>query len=127
MAELTKNQGLVLKVLKTSGHQMSAYDILAHLKPKGLKAPLQVYRALEKLIELQLVHKLESLNAFVSCDHETCHGSDHTAFTICNDCGDVTELGDDNVAKLLKQRVGKTGFKISKTAIEITGVCENCI
>jgi len=105
---------------------MSAYDILDHLRPDGLKAPLQIYRALEKLVELQLVHKLESLNAFVSCDHGACHASDMTAFTICEDCGDVTELGADAVADLLKQQVGESGFQISQTAIEIKGTCQRC-
>ncbi len=126
MKDLGKNPKLVLELLQKSKRQMSAYDILDKLRPQGLKAPLQVYRALEKLMELQLVHKLESLNAFVSCDHKTCHTSDMTAFTICEDCGDVTELGAEIVADALKQQVGKSGFRISQTAIEIKGTCGRC-
>lgn len=126
MKDLGRNPKLVLELLQKSKRQMSAYEILDHLRPDGLKAPLQVYRALEKLMELQLVHKLESLNAFVSCDHDGCHASDMTAFTICKDCGDVTELGAATVADLLKQQVGESGFQISQTAIEIKGTCERC-
>lgn len=130
MIELTKNQKLVLDLLQSSKRQMSAYDILDKLRPQGLKAPLQVYRALDKLMEWQLVHKLESLNAFVSCNHNACHsanhGSDMTAFTICDDCGDVTELASLAVSDLLAQQVGKKGFQISQTAIEIKGVCRRC-
>ena len=127
MQNLTKNQKLVFETLQACKRQLSAYDILDRLRPQGLKAPLQIYRALDKLIELQLVHKLESLNAFVSCDHKACHASDLTAFTICSDCGDVTELGGDTIAALLKQQVDQTGFHMVQTAIEIKGTCERCI
>jgi len=126
MKDLGKNPILVLDLLQKSKRQMSAYDILDKLRPQGLKAPLQIYRALEKLIELQLVHKVESLNAFVSCDHNACHASDMTAFTICQDCGDVTELGVEVVGDVLKQQVGESGFRISQTAIEIKGTCGRC-
>ncbi len=127
MIELSRNQQLVFDLLQKSKRQMSAYEILDELRPDGLKAPLQIYRALEKLIALHLVHKLESLNAFVSCDHKTCHSNDMTAFTICDGCGEVTELGADAVAELLKQQIGKSGFQISQTAIEIKGTCISCL
>ncbi len=126
MKTLTKNQKLVLALLQNTGQCMSAYDILDQLRPMGLKAPLQIYRALEKLIGLQLVHKLESLNAFVSCDHRANHARDMTAFTICEDCGEVTEMAADFVVDLLKQKVGARGFQISQTAIEIKGTCDRC-
>ncbi len=127
MKALTRNQELVLDVLQRSARQMSAYDILDKLRPEGLKAPLQVYRALEKLMEIQLVHKLESLNAFVSCNHKSCHGSDMTAFTICQDCGAVNEFSADGVAALLKRQSVGEGFKIYQTAIEIKGTCARCM
>ncbi|HFC04786.1 MAG TPA: transcriptional repressor [Rhizobiales bacterium] len=127
MKALTRNQQLVLDVLRQSGHQMSAYDILDKLRPQGMKAPLQVYRALEALMTAQLVHKLESLNAFVSCDHQSCHRSAITAFTICQNCGDVHEFGAEAIDRLLVQQTGKNGFKRSHTAIEIKGICERCL
>jgi len=126
MSDLTKNQKLVLDLLQGCRRQMSAYDILDKLRPDGLKAPLQVYRALDTLVERHLVHKLESLNAFVSCDHHSCHVGDMTAFTICDDCGDVNELATDTVTDLLKQQVTDRGFQISQTAIEIKGICGRC-
>ena len=53
----------------------------------GLRAPLQVYRALDKLVETGLVHRLESLNAFVACAHKHCHDDCASAFAICEKCG----------------------------------------
>ena len=67
--QLTKNQGLVFDVLSHSQGPLSAYTILDKLRDHGFRAPLQVYRALEKLLEFGLVHRLESINAFVACAH----------------------------------------------------------
>ena len=127
MKSLTRNQELVLDVLQRSKGQMSAYDILDKLRPEGLKAPLQVYRALEKLVERNLVHKLESLNAFVCCKHKSCHEGELAAFTICNDCGDVREFNVGAVADMLWQQTEKNGFKPFQAAIEIKGTCARCV
>ena len=45
---------------------MKAYAILFNVQKKGIKAPLQVYRALDKLVEIGKIHKIESRNAFIS-------------------------------------------------------------
>ena len=70
---LAANQQLVFKAFGEAAAPLSAYSILERLQGKGIKAPLQVYRALEKLIDFGLVHRLESLNAFVVCDHHGDH------------------------------------------------------
>ena len=58
--DLTKNQKLVMGALSNANGPLSAYTILDELREHGFRAPLQVYRALEKLVELGLVHRLES-------------------------------------------------------------------
>ena len=73
-SDLTKNQTLVMGALSQAKGPLSAYTILDELRDDGFRAPLQVYRALEKLVELGLVHRLESLNAFVACQHTSCGG-----------------------------------------------------
>jgi len=47
---LTKNQKIVFNLLQSSGEPLKAYSILDSLKKEGLKSPLQVYRALDKLV-----------------------------------------------------------------------------
>jgi Fur family transcriptional regulator, zinc uptake regulator len=71
--DLTRNQDLVLKTLNAADTPLSAYDILDRLRGDGLRAPLQIYRALDKLIEHGLAHRLESLNAFVCCANSERH------------------------------------------------------
>ena len=64
---LSKNQQIVLDIIEKAKEPLKAYSILFNVQKKGIKAPLQVYRALEKLIKLGKIHKVESRNAFVAC------------------------------------------------------------
>lgn len=92
--DLTRNQTLVFDVLSKAEGPLSAYTILDQLRDDGFRAPLQVYRALEKLLDYGMVHRLESLNAFVACAHPQCHEHGLIAFAICEQCGQVTEFSD---------------------------------
>jgi len=123
---LTKNQALVFDVLERSPGPMSAYSILDQLREKGMRAPLQIYRALDKLLEAGIVHRLESINAFVSCRHRDCRDSDAIAFAICDECKNVIEINNDALAKQLQKLISKSGFRVQKSIIELRGCCDQC-
>lgn len=126
MSDLTKNQSLVLDVLAASETPLSAYTILDALRDEGLRAPLQVYRALESLMAFGNVHRLESLNAFVACSHQKCSVHTNAAFTICEKCNSVSEITDDKLTKQLTELATKHGFSLSKSTIELRGLCSQC-
>ena len=105
---------------------LSAYTLLDQLRDNGLKAPLQVYRALEKLAELGLVHRLDSLNAYVACNHQGCQSTKALVFEICDDCGSVAELADEMISKRVAARARSDGFELSKSTIELHGRCTEC-
>ena len=100
--------------------------ILDKLRISGFRAPLQVYRALEKLIGMGRVHRLESLNAFIACSHMSCEKIGVAAFVICEQCEHVQEVCDDSVSLFLAGLAEKTNVKASKTSIELHGVCDAC-
>ncbi len=91
------------------------------LRDDGLRAPLQVYRALEKLLDMGLAHRLESMNAFVACAHPHCHDSGLIAFAICEKCGQVSEFSDDVVRERLTGWADREGFVVKRTTMEIRG------
>ena len=124
---LTHNQKLVLNALKKAKKPLSAYTILDQLRDKGFKAPLQVYRALDKLIEFGVIHRLESLNAFISCTHDHPQSAAMIAFTICKSCGTVSEFSDQAITKRINLAVANQNFHIENTTIEIEGACNNCL
>ena len=123
---LTKNQQLVLTILNKADMPLSAYSILDGLREFGFKAPLQVYRALDRLIELGKVHRIESMNAFIACEHSLCKVSDMTAFTICDKCEKVSEVKDKELSDYMHLRAEKFGLQAPKTNIEFHGLCSDC-
>jgi len=96
------------------------------LRDDGFRAPLQVYRALDKLRELGLVHRIESLNAFVSCAHPAGQAHGAVAFAICENCGGVTEFSRQDVVKQLADWARSEGFEAHATVIELRGLCGTC-
>lgn len=123
---LSNNQQLVFKLLQAHKVPLGAYEILDHLRSQGVRAPLQVYRALEKLIEYGMVHRLESINAFVVCSHPRCEDHALAAFAICEKCGLVTEFADEKVAHSIHHHMHDIGFKARSTVLEIRGMCKAC-
>ena len=122
----SRNETLVYEFLEAAGKPASAYDILDALRGDGLRAPLQVYRALSKLIDSGSVHRIESLNAFVACKHHECGGNEISIFMLCERCDSVTEAVDTGTAAALASACAARNFNGSRQMIEITGVCESC-
>ena len=123
---LTKNQKTVLGVLENSSEPMKAYTILYDIQKKGIKSPLQVYRALDKLIEIGKVHKIESRNSYVACKHEGCNAKTSTSFLICEKCEKVTELEKDNLKSFFGTLSQSVNFEYSDHNLEIFGCCNAC-
>jgi Fur family zinc uptake transcriptional regulator len=113
----------VLGALKTSDQPLSAYDILERVRNSGIRAPMQVYRSLERLESLGMVHRIEALNAFVACS-ETAHGH-KPGFVICRDCGMVKEFEDGRLGDIVNHAAGK-GFAVEEISVEVLGHCGDC-
>lgn len=123
---LTSNRQMVFQALQQAGAPLSAYALLERLQGKGIRAPLQVYRALDKLIDHGLVHRLERLNAFIVCDHHGDHSQHPVAFAICEACGLVAEFVDPSVQKGLTRWTKGHAFRPKRVTVELRGLCENC-
>lgn len=124
--KLTKNQSLVLEVLESHQNPLSAYSILEQLTDAGLRAPPQVYRALEKLIDYGLIHRLESINSYVACQHRHCGSHQVTSFAICDTCERVLEIVNQEFETTLHGLAERSGLNPTHSTVEIHGVCENC-
>ena len=123
--KLTKKQTMVLDALKTAEQPLGAYALLNVLSKKEFNAPPQVYRTLEQLVQLKLVHRLESLNAWMlCCDHH--HDAEAPIFAICNECGTVKEHLDKNLTAKIIDLPSNSGFIPDRSVIEIYGQCNVC-
>ena len=123
---MTRNEELVHTFLTQSKTPLSAYDILHGLRGDGIRAPLQVYRALNKLIDKGTVHRIESKNAFVACSVHDCPGHATTIFMLCTACDAAEEFSDTKLATALLGFCDRRNFDPTRTVVEITGLCEKC-
>jgi Fur family zinc uptake transcriptional regulator len=131
--DLNPNDKTVLIALDRAVKPLSAYDILERARSGALKAPVQVYRALQKLERRGLVHRIEALNAFVACSEhdEHCargehrHAAHRPGFVICRGCGTVREFEDPRVAEIAGEAAGD-GFAVDLVSLEVFGHCAAC-
>ena len=122
---LTPVRRRVLEIVWRAHEPIGAYQILAELaKERDKAAPPTVYRALEFLIEAGLVHRLDSLNAFMGCDMPL---QTHVAqFFVCRTCHRALEIDDPAIGRALAARSHELGFRIEPASLEVKGVCERC-
>lgn len=123
---LTRNQRMVFETLEAAQVPLTAYAILEQRHADGLRAPPQVYRALEKLLALGLVHRLDSLNAFIACRHPACAPHRVTAFAICDQCHAVTEVQDHAFSRQLHEIAQAAALTPTQSTVEIHGCCLDC-
>ena len=124
-ARLTPVRRRVLELVWANHKPTGAYELLPQLAQDGFNsAPPTVYRALDFLLELGLIHRISSLNAFIGCDHP---GSAHpTGFFICHKCGEATELPPDELSALAERLEELLGVRVEGETHELTGLCSNC-
>ncbi|MEM8547012.1 MAG: Fur family transcriptional regulator [Pseudomonadota bacterium] len=122
---LTPLRRQVLEIICESSGAVGAYDILAQLAERGAhKAPPTVYRVLEFLLEARLIHRLDSLNAYIGC---SAPGVAHTAqFLICQTCNSVQEMEDQQVSQAIQAVLGQTAFSAEQVTLEVKGICGDC-
>ena len=123
---LSKNQQIIFDLIDKSPEPLKAYTILYNVQKKGINAPPQVYRALDKLVEIGKIHKIESKNAFVACKNSDCEISKATAFSICESCEMVDEISDVKLSKYLSNFNHKKGMKFKRFNLEFFGLCKKC-
>lgn len=123
---LTALRRQVVAAFASSTRPLKAYEIVERLStPNRRVSPISVYRSLDFLIELGIVHRLATQNAFVVCDHD--HAQDETlVFMICQCCGDVEEAVLPGVTRSLAVTAEAHGFRSRGHSIELQGECEDC-
>jgi len=114
----------VLELVWQQHKPIGAYELLELLQRDGRTAPPTVYRALDFLQQLGLVHRIASLNAYVGCAHP---GVPHDGqFLICESCKSLAELDVPAITSAIEQSAASSGFEPRRHTIEIMGLCPGC-
>ena len=124
-ARLTALRRHVLELVWASHAPIGAYALLEALNGEGhAAAPPTVYRALDFLMEQGLVHRVESLNAYLGCAQPD---ESHTALLLlCSQCGRAAEFNDRGVDERLRHAAAAHGFTVARQTIEVEGLCPDC-
>lgn len=122
---LTKIRRRALELIWESHRPLGAYQLLAKLAEEGFNsAPPTVYRALDFLLAAGLIHKVESMNAYLGCAHaDKAHKG---YFLICDDCHNVMEFDYQDIHTALIAKAAQQGFELRAETIELTGLCAKC-
>jgi len=122
---LTPTRRRVLELVLEAEGPVKAYDLLDQLKSEQPNAaPPTVYRALEFLLEHHFIHRLETLNAFVSCFHPK--HQHYGQFLICEDCGAVREVAENRLSDDLARLARDADFTPTRQVLEVYGTCGKC-
>ena len=125
-SRFTRLRKRVLELIWARPEPVKAYDLLSDLQKEDQSAkPSTIYRTLDFLLELGLVHKIHRQNAYVGCADPK--EEDPCFFLVCNSCNSVTEKHDKEYLNLIKNISKRYQFKLNDTSFEIEGLCNNCI
>ncbi|MDD3265706.1 MAG: transcriptional repressor [Burkholderiales bacterium] len=121
--ELTTQQSLILKLLTENNAPISSADILSMMQKDNPKANrMTIHRALEKLIDNGLIHKIQLNNTYTICQHL----SDHNCqLLVCIKCGSQTEIHSHKMCHALESVEISHKFQFINP-LEINGICEKC-
>jgi Fur family transcriptional regulator, zinc uptake regulator len=122
---LTEPRRRVLTLLANAKTPLKAYDLIARAGADGgAVKPPTVYRALEFLCQIGIIHRIEQDATYVACSHV---GHGHlAALLVCDTCHGVTEVHVDEMESQVSAAARKTGFTLAHLVIEGRGQCVAC-
>lgn len=126
---LTPKRAAVLSILLDSNGPLSAYDLMdryREVQGQPLSA-MSTYRMLNMLVDVGLVHKLETTNQFLACQHITCNHRHDTQFLICDSCRAVSEVTiEPAILRKLEKAAASAGYMLPTPQLELHGTCARC-
>ena len=129
-ARVTHARIAVIEALAEASRPMTAKDVMEKVRSLSSQETVDlvsVYRTLEKLSRLELVHRVSPNGQFLPCKHTAC-GHERHVMMRCRSCARVTEcdVNKVNVAPLLSFLEEQHGFRADGKTLQIDGVCEGC-
>jgi len=117
---------LVLEELAAAGCLRSAQQLERALAERGQPVSrATVYRTLETLHELALVHRVETGEGVARFELADPTG-EHHHHTLCDRCGRVLTFADDDLEEAIERVAERLPFAVDRHDVMLRGVCAEC-
>ena len=116
---------LVIALLARQECCLSANEIFDSLRTKDRRIGLaSVYRALDQLVGLQLVQRLEFADG--ARYEPLLPSGEHHHHLMCDDCGKVEPFADGGLERALDRVGGGLGYRVEAHDVLLRGACADC-
>lgn len=124
-----RNGGARRAVVEHLGAQSccrSAHEIFDGIRGHGGRIGIaSVYRALDQLVELSLVQRVELGDGIAR--FEPAHtGGEHHHHLVCDDCGRVEPFSDPGLEEALEQAARRLDYGMQAHEVVLHGHCGDC-
>ncbi|ATY31056.1 hypothetical protein CVN68_02880 [Sphingomonas psychrotolerans] len=111
----------LLALLEREGGPLTGLMLTGMLREQGDAVALSlVFRALCKLVERGIVHKLLTSRGYVLTR------SANEIYLSCTVCGAVGRVVNEEPFRRLDAAADRRGFRVTRPIVEVVGKCSNC-
>ncbi len=121
----TQPRRMVLEAMLKMKEPGSPYDIQKFIANRdNTISAVTVYRVMELLTKLGLVHRHPCSGKLALCEHPGTDGLH--AYLHCHDCGSSEEFCSTELQTMTLSQAKKKNFTADSPILEIVGSCTNC-
>jgi len=104
---------------------VTAQEVFDGLREDGQVVGIaSVYRALDLLSRMSLVHRLDLADAAY---YEPAHpGGEHHHHVVCDRCGKVSQFEDDELEAAIERLAGRLKYTVAGHDVVLRGSCPDC-
>ena len=111
-------------IFKTKDH-FEVEDFIGMVRKKNKTiSRATLYRTIKQLLDAGLIQKIITREGKIF--YEQSSSQKQHAHIICNQCGELYELKNKEMGKLIKSHCEKIDFKQEYESIHIYGLCKSC-
>jgi Fur family ferric uptake transcriptional regulator len=116
----------VISYLSVQDCCVSAQELFDGLRAEGRQVGIaSVYRVLEQLAELRLVHRVDFGHGVTRFEPAQ-PGGEHHHHLVCADCGKVDTFSDSGLERTLDRVAGAHGYALDDHDVVLHGACGDC-
>jgi Fur family ferric uptake transcriptional regulator len=123
-----QREATVRVLLENEQDHLSAEDVYLLVKEKAPEIGLAtVYRTLELLSDLRIIHKMNFGDGVARYDLRDDNSDHHHHHLVCMNCGTVDEIFEDLLSGAVERVQNGYHFAILDQRLTFYGICHRCI